>query len=89
MNQSLIQPFLNYNFDDGWYLITAPVITADWAAEGSRNRWTVPLGGGVGKLFTVGGQPINMNLQVYYSVARPDNASDWQLKFTIQPLFPK
>lgn len=89
VNQSLIQPFLNYNLDDGWYLITAPVITADWAAEGSRNRWTVPLGGGVGKLFTVGGQPINMNLQVYYSVARPDNASDWQLKFTFQLLFPK
>jgi len=89
VNQTLIQPFLNYNLDDGWYLITAPVITANWLSESSDDRWTVPLGGGVGKLFKLGDQPINMNVQVYYNVERPENASDWQLKFTIQLLFPK
>ena len=89
VNQSLIQPFLNYNLDDGWYLITAPVITADWAAERSSDQWTVPLGGGFGKLMQWGDQAVNMNLQLYYNVERPTNASDWQIKFTFQLLFPK
>ena len=89
VNQSLIQPFLNYNLDDGWYLITAPVITADWAADSSSDRWTVPLGGGVGKLMRWGDQPVNMNVQLYYNAERPSTASDWQIKFTFQLLFPK
>ena len=89
VNQSMIQPFLNYNLDDGWYLITSPIITVDWAAQSSSDRWTVPLGGGFGKLMRWGDQAVNMNLQLYYSVERPANASDWQLKFTFQLLFPK
>lgn len=24
------QPFINYNLSDGWYLTSAPIITADW-----------------------------------------------------------
>ena len=41
---TLIQPFVNHNFHGGWYLVTAPIITADWEAD-ADNRWTVPLGG--------------------------------------------
>jgi hypothetical protein len=26
----LVQPFVNYNLRHGWYLVTAPVITANW-----------------------------------------------------------
>ena len=89
VSQSMIQPFLNYNLDDGWYLITSPVITVDWAAQNSSDQWTVPLGGGFGKLMRWGDQAVNMNLQLYYSVERPENASDWQLRFTFQLLFPK
>jgi len=37
VNQFLFQPFLNYNMDDGWYLSTSHVITANWD-EDSDNR---------------------------------------------------
>ena len=57
VNQSLIQPFVNYNLDDGWYLITSPIITLDWQAHSSSDRWAVPLGGGFGKLMRFGDQP--------------------------------
>ena len=43
VNQMLIQPFVNYNLPDAWYVVTAPIITADWEAE-SDDRWTVPIG---------------------------------------------
>jgi len=88
VNQSLIEPFLNYNLPDGWYLLTDIIITANWEAD-ADNRWTVPLGGGVGKLFTVGNQAINMRSEAYYNVKKPDSAPDWQWGFTVQFLFPK
>jgi hypothetical protein len=88
VSQLLIQPFVNYNLPDAWYLVSAPIITANWEAS-SGNKWTVPLGGGVGKLFKLDKLPINTQLQAFYNVARPDFAADWQLRFQVQFLFPK
>jgi hypothetical protein len=33
VNQTLIEPFLNYNLDKGWYLISDIIITANWQAD--------------------------------------------------------
>jgi hypothetical protein len=84
----LIQPFINYNFSSGLYLTSAPIITADWKAD-SGDRWTVPLGGGIGKIVRFGRLPLNLQLQAFYNVATPDNGADWQLRFQVQFLFPK
>ena len=88
VNQSLIEPFLNYNLSKGWYLISDIIITANWEAN-SSNRWTVPLGGGVGKLLKIGNQAVNVRTEAYYNVEKPDSAPDWQWGFTVQFLFPK
>src|SRR5262249_12543206 len=63
VSQLLIQPFVNYNLPRGWYLTSAPIMTADWEAP-SGNQWTVPVGGGGGKLWRVGkvGLPVNTQL---------------------------
>ena len=84
----LIQPFLNYNFHGGIYLSSSPIITANWKAD-SGDCWTVPLGGGAGKIVRFGRLPVNLQLQVYYNVVTPDNGADWQLRFQVQFLFPK
>jgi hypothetical protein len=47
VSQMVIQPFVNYNLPDGWYLSSVPLITANWEAS-SGNTWTVPVGGGGG-----------------------------------------
>ena len=88
VSQLLVEPFLNYNLDKGWFLISDMVLTANWMAD-SDNRWTVPVGGGIGRVFKVGNQPINSRLEAYYNVVRPDGAPDWQVSFTWQFLFPK
>ncbi len=49
LNSFLFQYFFNFNLDHGWYLVSAPIITADWNAS-STNRWVVPFGGGFGKI---------------------------------------
>ena len=88
VNQSLIEPFVNYNLDDGWFLLTDMVITANWEAS-SGNQWTVPVGGGVGRVFKIGKQAINSRLEAYYNAEKPDGAPDYSVAFTWQFLFPK
>jgi hypothetical protein len=88
-NRFLAQPFINYNLPNGWYLNTAPLMTANWSA-GSEDRWTVPVGGGFGKIVKLGGKlPLNLQLGAYYNVVTPREGADWQLRFQIQVLFPK
>jgi hypothetical protein len=87
INQFLVQPFINFNLADGWYLVTAPIITANWKAESSE-RWIVPAGAGFGKVLMIGSQPINASAHGYYNVEKPDGAADWTLRLQIQLLFP-
>jgi len=87
-NSFLLQPFINYNLPGGWYLTTSPVITANWNAADS-DRWTIPIGGGVGKIFRIGKQAMNAQVAAYYNVVRPDYGADWQLRVQLQFLFPK
>ena len=86
VNQFLLQPFVNYNLDKGWYLITDMIMTANWKAD---QRWTVPLGGGGGKMFKIGSQNLNTKIEFYYNVERPDNAPKWLISWTLQFLFPR
>ena len=87
-NNGLIQPFLNYNFPDGFYLTSAPIVTANWKAD-SGDKWTVPLGGGVGKIFHLGKLPVNTQLSAYYNVVAPDDGANWQIRAQVQFMFPK
>lgn len=88
VNQFMLQPFANYNLDRGWYLNTSPVITANWEAD-SNERWTVPLGLGIGRLVQHGRQPIDYRLAAYSNIEGPSFGSDWSLQFTVKLLFPK
>ncbi len=88
VNQTLLEPFGMRNFDKGWYALTDMIITANWKAD-SSNRWTVPIGGGFGRVFKAGNQPVNANLQAYYNVERPQGAPEWSLVFSWAFLFPR
>jgi hypothetical protein len=86
VNNMLIEPFANYNFGKGWHLSTAPLITANWETEGSQ-QWTVPVGGGIGKLVRFGKFPADILVQAYSNVEHPKYTPDWELRFQIKFLF--
>jgi hypothetical protein len=88
LNRFTAQYFVNYNLPKGWYLTSAPLITADWNAP-SDDRWTVPFGGGIGKIFKIGKQSCNAGVQAYYNVVTPDGGPEWSLRCTVTLLFPK
>ena len=79
--------FLNYNLPDGC-IGTSPVITANWDSR-SDNRWTIPVGGGVQKIWRVGRLPVNTQLHAYYNAEHPEGGADWQLRFQFALLFPQ
>jgi opacity protein-like surface antigen len=88
VNQFLLQPFVNYNLPHGWFLTTSPLMTADWLAAPGQ-QWTVPVGGGLGRVFKLGDQPVSMYVSAYYNAIRPDLAPTWQLRTELSLLFPE
>lgn len=88
VNAFLAQPFVNYNMAHGWFLTSSPLITANWLAA-SDQRWTVPIGGGIGRVFKLGEQPVSAYISGYYNVVKPDGAPNWQLRAELALLFPE
>ncbi len=84
------QFFVNYNMSNGWYLTSSPIITANWEARTGSDTWTVPVGGGVGKIFRIGSlPPMNFQVQSFYNVAKPGALGRLNLRVQLQLLFPK
>jgi hypothetical protein len=81
----LLNPAVSYRFGDGWSLSTSPNITANLAK--TANRWTVPVGMGIGKAFTLGTQPMSLKFESYYNAVRPDRTSVWAAQLTLAFLF--
>jgi hypothetical protein len=88
VNQMLLQYFINYNLKKGWYISVSPIITANWQAS-SGNVWTVPVGGGVGRVIKLGFQPVNISAAFYGNPVSPPGASTWNMRLQIALLFPK
>ena len=88
VNQFFAQYFINYNLPNKWYLLSAPIITANWNAPDGQ-QWIVPFGAGFGKIFSIGKQPINAQISYYVNVVKPDNGPDGQLRVQVQLLFPQ
>ncbi len=88
VNQFLLQWFVNYNMKKGWYLKTAPIVTADWR-QTDGGRWNVPMGGGFGRIMKLGFQPVNLSAEAYGNTVHPPGASPWTLRLSFTLLFPK
>ena len=89
VNLFSFQYFINYNFESGWYLTSTPTITANWEADSASDTWTIPFGGGVGRLVRFGKQPVDFKLQGFWNAEKPTGAADWSLQFQAKLLFPK
>jgi hypothetical protein len=100
VNQMLLQYFITYNLKKGWNINAGPIITANWRSKGSGEAstgndttggsvWTVPFGGGVGRVMRLGYQPVNLSLNFYGNAVHPPGASSWGMRIQIALLYPK
>jgi len=69
-----------------WYFVSAPIITANWNAAGER--WLVPLGGGLGKVFSIDSNPWALSIQGYYNVIKPAGAPNWSIRLSVIAAIP-
>lgn len=74
VNQLLIRGAIRRQLNDDWYIVSAPLIVANW--DSRDEQWLVPVGGGVGRLFTLGALPWAFSIQAYYNAIRADTAPD-------------
>jgi len=84
-NQLFLNPVVNYQFADGLSLGSSPEITANRIASGGK--WNVPVGGGFGKAFHLGGQAMKLDFDAYYNAIRSKAGNEtWlvQAKLTFQ-----
>ena len=71
------------------YGLTPAALVARIQAENVRLMGPIIFGGGFGRVFRVGDQPVNAQIQGFYNVERPTGASDWQLRTSVTLLFPE
>ena len=87
VNTLAAQYIFNYNLADGWFLMSNATITRNWLAD-SDNGWIVPVGGGAGKIFNIGKQPVSLSVQAFDNVVTPDGGPDWSVMTQFTFLFP-
>jgi hypothetical protein len=81
-----INPFINYNFGEGWFVGTVPILTASWDIPGQK--WTLPVGGQFGRLIKIADKlPVNLLVGAYYNALRPASTGTWQLRTQITFIF--
>jgi len=83
VNELTVNPFVFYNFPKGWFLVSAPTATANWLASDS-NQWTVPVGGGFGRVFKLGARTVKAQVQLFDNAWRPSGGATWASQLQIQ-----
>ena len=72
-NQLMARGLVRRKLGERWFFVSAPIITANWDAA-TGQKWLVPLGGGVGRIFPTRAASVNVSLQAYANVIKPDGA---------------
>ena len=87
VNNMLITPTLTYNLKDGWFVgLSDYNWSFNWENGGAA---TVPLGVQVGKIVTLGRQPVSLSVEAGGTAVRPAGTPNpgWILGFELSPIF--
>ncbi|HEY5817455.1 MAG TPA: transporter [Mesorhizobium sp.] len=84
VNETFLQPFLNYSLGHGRSLSLDTESTYDWEVE----EWTVPINFGFQQVLKLGHQPVQLELEGRYYAAKPEGGPDWGLRAQFTLLFP-
>ena len=91
LNNLVAQPVLRYQLNRNWYLLSSPIVTADFNLE---KAWTVPIGGGIGYNFGLTQKSQAMvSLEGYYNAIKPEVLGeevlgDWTIRAQFQVVIP-
>ena len=71
-----------------WRIGMSPNITINWKARG--DKVTVPVGLGIGRMFSIGLLPVRVDVEAEYAVIHPDDkaGSRWDVRLYLTPVLP-
>jgi len=86
---SNIQYFISHSINPEWSVGISPNVVIDWTQE-PGNKLTFPFGMGVSHTVMFGKVPVNIGVDIYYSIVRPDTVpgSRWDLRISMTPAIP-
>jgi hypothetical protein len=86
VNQTLLQPFANYNLGGGLAVGVSMEASANWEAD---ETWTVPLLFNVSKVTRLGKRPVSFQAAAGPMVTSPQAGASWRFRLAATFLFPR
>jgi len=86
VNQTFIQPFVNYNLGNGLAVGASMEASGNWEAD---ETWTAPLLFSVSKVTPLGRRPVNISMAAGPLVASPEAGASWRFRFSMTFLYPR
>ena len=86
VNQTLLQPFVNYNLGRGLAVGMTMEATANWEAD---QAWTAPLLFNISKVAVLGKRPVNFQVGAGPTIASPDAGASWRFRLTATFMYPR
>ena len=86
VNQTFLQPFLNYNLGSGLSVGAQAEATGNWEAD---ETWTAPLIFNVSKVTLLGRRPVNFTVGAGPTVASPEAGASWRFRLQANFLYPR
>jgi hypothetical protein len=83
-NALVLQPFVTYQFDGGWFVRSQPQMIFDW----ETGRQLLPLTFGVGRVFKIGWQNVNCFVEPAWNLSHDGPAPRYELTFGLSLLYP-
>lgn len=63
-------------------------MTYNWEAN-NDDAWTIPISGGIGKIFRFGQAPVDIRVSAYWNAEAPESAPEWYTEIQVKLMFPK
>ena len=86
VNQTFLQPFVNYNLGSGLSLGVSMEATGNYEAD---EAWTAPLLFSVSKVTLLGKRPVSFTVAAGPTILSPDDGASWRFRLAITFLFPR
>jgi len=84
-----LQYFATRMLPKGWQVgLGSPTISYNWEAR-SGDRWTVPVGLGVGRTVRIGKMPFQVSFEASYAAIHPETFGErWNFRMILKPVIP-
>jgi hypothetical protein len=84
VNALILQPFLTYQFDHGWFIRSQPQMIFDW----KTGKQLLPIDLGVGRVFKLGGQNLSCFVEGFWNVSHDGPGPSYGVTFGVSLLYP-